>query len=50
MINVELMKVTSIINGKAVTQTEEKTMEITSPHSCKSEGCRCYSIRYPWTC
>lgn len=33
MINVELMKVTSIINGKSVTQPEDKTMEITSPHS-----------------
>ncbi|MGE7906808.1 aldehyde dehydrogenase family protein [Peribacillus sp. NPDC094092] len=31
MINVELMKVTSLVDGKAVTQTEEKIMKVISP-------------------
>ncbi|MEF2097341.1 aldehyde dehydrogenase family protein [Bacillus sp. CFBP9009] len=38
MINVELMKVTSLVNGKAVTQTEEKTMEVISPFNGEVVG------------
>lgn len=38
MINVDLMKVTSLIDGKAVTQTEEKTMEVVSPFNGEVVG------------
>ncbi|SIS13502.1 Acyl-CoA reductase [Peribacillus simplex] len=38
MINVELMKVTSLVDGKAITQTEEKTMEVISPFNKEVVG------------
>ena len=38
MINVELMKVTSLVNGRAVKQTEEKTMEVISPFNSEVVG------------
>ncbi|QGQ45841.1 aldehyde dehydrogenase family protein [Metabacillus sediminilitoris] len=38
MINVELMKATSIINGKEVTQAEEKTLEVISPFNGEVVG------------
>lgn len=38
MINVELIKVTSLVNGKAVIQSEEKIMEVTSPFNGEVVG------------
>ncbi|MDF2787508.1 MAG: aldehyde dehydrogenase [Neobacillus sp.] len=38
MINVEIMKVTSLVNGKAVTRTEEKSMEVINPFNGEVVG------------
>ncbi|MFC0274599.1 aldehyde dehydrogenase family protein [Metabacillus herbersteinensis] len=38
MINVELMKVTSLVDGRAVTQIEEKTMDVISPFNGEVVG------------